>query len=241
MTTPTVAPLLEASGLTRRFGGVVAVDGVDFRVLPNEVVGIIGPNGSGKTTLFNLLSGFLRPASGSISWEGADVTMAPAHARARRGLVRTFQESMVFPGLTVRENVEMAVRAAALSGHEPTAIDELLAYVRIGHVVDSLAADLSWGQTRLLGIALALALRPRVLLLDEPFAGLSPVAAEDVSAIIRRLRADGYSLCVIDHEMSFLLPICDRLVVLVNGATLADGRPDEVIERHDVRAAYLGM
>ncbi|MDQ1425560.1 MAG: branched-chain amino acid transport system ATP-binding protein, partial [Acidimicrobiaceae bacterium] len=206
-----------------------------------EVVGIIGPNGSGKTTLFNLLSGFLRPRSGSIRWEGQDVTKAPAHVRARRGLVRTFQESMVFPGLTVRENLEMAVRAAHLNGQSPQSVGELLDYVRIGHVVDSLAADLSWGQTRLLGIALALALRPKVLLLDEPFAGLSPVAAEDVSVIIRRLRSDGYSLCVIDHEMTFLLPICDRLVVLANGTTLADGPPGDVIERPDVRAAYLGI
>jgi ABC-type branched-subunit amino acid transport system ATPase component len=135
----------------------------------------------------------------------------------------------------------MAVRAARLSKREPQPVEDLLEYVGVGHVVDSLAADLSWGQTRLLGIALALALRPRVLLLDEPFAGLSPVAAEDVSAIIQRLRSDGHSLCVIDHEMSFLLPICDRLVVLVNGTTLADGPPNEIIERHEVRAAYLGL
>ncbi|HVM52952.1 MAG TPA: ATP-binding cassette domain-containing protein [Acidimicrobiales bacterium] len=234
-------PILEATGLTKRFGGVLAVDAVDFRVLPNEVVGIIGPNGSGKTTLFNLLSGFLRPASGTIRWEGRDVTKAAPHNRARAGLVRTFQESMVFPGLTVRENLAMAIRAAELAGRQGQAADDLAEYVRITHVLDSIAQDLSWGQTRLLGIALALAMNPSVLLLDEPFAGLSPVAAEDVSAIIRRLRVDGFSLCVIDHEMSFLLPICDRLVVLVNGATLADGDPQEIIDRHEVRAAYLGL
>ena len=239
----TAAPLLEARGLRRRFGGVVAVDDVDFHVHANEVVGVIGPNGSGKTTLFNLLSGFVRPMRGTISWEGADITRLAAHRRARAGLVRTFQESMVFPGLTVRENVELAVSAAHIGPgpkHHASAA-ELLEYVSIGHVADSLAADLSWGQTRLLGISLALALQPRLLLLDEPFAGHSPVAADDVSAIIRRLRQDGYALCVIDHEMSFLLPICERLVVLVNGTTLADGHPSDVIELPEVRAAYLGL
>lgn len=237
----TASTLLEARGLTRRFGGIVAVDGVDLHIRENEVVGIIGPNGSGKTTLFNLLSGFLRTRRGAIFWSGSDITRVTAHRRARRGLVRSFQESMVFPGLTVSENVEIAVQEAAPMGHVPWAADELLHYVGIRHVNDSLAADLSWGQTRLLGIALALALRPKLLLLDEPFAGLSPSAAEDVSAIITQLRRDGYTLCVIDHEMTFLLPICDRLVVLVNGAVLADGRPSEVIERDDVRAAYLGL
>ncbi|MCU1360060.1 MAG: transporter related protein [Ilumatobacteraceae bacterium] len=241
MTEP-AAPLLEATGLRRHFGGVAAVDGVDFRVHAREVVGIIGPNGSGKTTLFNLLSGFIRPDSGTIRWLGRDISREPAHRRAKHGLVRTFQDSMVFPGLTVLENVDVAIRASvqrdAASSIEA---DELLAYVGIAHVVDLLANDLSWGQSRLLGIAMTLALRPRVLLLDEPFAGLSPVAAEEISSIVNRLRADGYSLCVIDHEMSFLLPICDRLVVLVAGSTLADGPPSEIIARHEVRAAYLGM
>ena len=138
-------PILEATGLTKRFGGVLAVDAVDFRVLPNEVVGIIGPNGSGKTTLFNLLSGFLRPASGTIRWEGRDVTKAAPHNRARAGLVRTFQESMVFPGLTVRENLAMAIRAAELAGRQGQAADDLAEYVRITHVLDSIAQDLSWG------------------------------------------------------------------------------------------------
>ena len=234
-------PLLEARGLRRRFGGVVAVDNVDVRIGANEVVGIIGPNGSGKTTLFNLLSGFLRPMSGAITWDGADITKAPAHRRAHRGLVRTFQESMVFPGLTVRENVERGIDAARLSSRQPPTADELLEYVRITRLADSLAADLSWGQTRLLGISVALAVQPRLLLLDEPFAGLSPAAADDVSIIINRLRADGYALCVIDHELTFLLPICDRLMVLVNGAVLADGHPTDVIARPDVRTAYLGL
>jgi ABC-type branched-subunit amino acid transport system ATPase component len=237
---PAKAPLLEATGLKKRYGGVLAVNGVDLTVVPNEVVGIIGPNGSGKTTLFNLISGFARPTAGRIRWRGQDVTRKQAHVRARMGLVRTFQEMMVFPGLTVRENAQTALRISGSRAAFGSA-EDLAAYVGIAHVLDHLASDLSWGQTRLLGIAMAIAVKPELLLLDEPFAGLSPVAAEEISNIIKRLKADGYSLCVIDHEMSYLLPICDRLVVLVNGAKIAEGDPHEIIQHHTVREAYLGM
>ncbi|MGE0136886.1 MAG: ABC transporter ATP-binding protein [Ilumatobacteraceae bacterium] len=234
------APVLVANGLSRRFGGVVAVADVSFEVRRNEVVGIIGPNGSGKTTLFNLLSGFLRPRTGTVTWNGRDITGMAPHRRARLGLVRTFQQAMVFPRLDVRENAALALRAGRAVERFATP-EDLVEYVDLGHVLANRAGDLSWGQTRLLGIALALAASPQVLLLDEPFAGLSPVAADDVSAIVRKLKGDGYSLAVIDHELSHLLPICDRLVVLANGVELASGNPSEVVERADVRTAYLGL
>jgi branched-chain amino acid transport system ATP-binding protein len=233
------AVLLEAQRVTRRFGGIVALDGVDFQISANEVVGIIGPNGSGKTTLFNVLSGFIKPNSGTLSWLGRDVTRKGAHHLAQSGLVRTFQETMLFPGLTVRENVEMAIRLANDGDTDP--VETILEFVNLSHVIDLLAGELSWGQSRLLGIALALTIKPKALLLDEPFAGLSPAAAEDLTVVIRRIRESGYSVGVIDHEMSFLLPVCDRLVVLVNGKAIADGPPLEVIELAAVRSAYLGV
>ena len=233
--------LLDASGLRKVYGGVTAVSGLDLQVRANEVVGIIGPNGSGKTTLFNILSGFIKPNSGAVTWLGHDISRAPAHRRSQLGLVRTFQQAMTFDDLTVRGNVEMAVLVGLHSSGPDLEVDDLLRYVALEHVADNLAGSLSWGQSRLLGIALAMAVKPRLLMLDEPFAGLSLVAAEDLAKIVRRLAADGYALCIIDHEMGHLLPLCTRLVVLVNGAVLADGAPADVIEDPAVQAAYLGM
>jgi ABC-type branched-subunit amino acid transport system ATPase component len=239
-TAPIELPLLEGVGLRRRFGGVCALDGVDITIRAREVTGVIGPNGSGKTTLFDVLSGFTRPQGGSVRWAGHDVTRARPHERARLGLVRTFQHSMVFPGLTVEENLRHAANAARSRSLTPTDPDHLLEQTRLGHVGRALASDVSWGETRLLGIAMALVLRPSLLLLDEPFAGLSPAAAEAMGALLLGLRADGVGACIIDHEMSFLLPICQNLVVLVAGVKIAQGQPADVIERADVRAAYLG-
>lgn len=233
--------LLEGTGLRRRFGGVVALDGVDIALSDDEIVGIIGPNGSGKTTLFNLLSGFHDPSEGHVLWQGEDITRAPSHARARKGLVRTFQEAMVFPGMSVRENLETALCVRRLSGPVTNDANGLATYVQLDHVIDTLAGQLSWGQTRLLGLGLALAMEPTMLLLDEPFAGLSPVAAEQISHILRKLKSSGIAMAIIDHEMTYLLPVIDRLIVLVNGRKLAEGTPDEVIALAEVREAYLGL
>jgi ABC-type branched-subunit amino acid transport system ATPase component len=233
--------LLQADGLVKRFGGVTALDGVSVNVGPHEVVGIIGPNGSGKTTLFNLLTGFLRPDRGTIRWSGIEVTTESAHRRARRGLVRTFQETMLLPGLTVEENADLAVGVVDRTDQDLSSGAALLEYVGLASAGATLGADLSWGEARLLGIGLTLALQPKVLLLDEPFAGLSTVPAETLSALILRLRDAGRSLCVVDHKVAHLMPVCDRVIVLVNGSIIANGPPAEIVESPEVRSAYLGM
>jgi ABC-type branched-subunit amino acid transport system ATPase component len=150
---------------------------------------------------------------------------------------------MVFPGRTIRENVDHALAAARLT-HGPSALvdpEQIIEYVQLDHLPTTLASDLSWGQSRLLGIGLALAIRPVLLMLDEPFAGLSLAAADQVGTILQHLKRDGISVCVIDHELRYLLPVCDVLVVLVAGAMLAEGEPSEVIARTDVKQAYLGV
>ena len=233
--------LLTAEGLVKRFGGVTALGGVSVHVATNEVLGIIGPNGSGKTTLFNVLTGFLRPDRGSVLWAGADVTSVPAHRRARQGLVRTFQETMLLPGLTVGENAELALRTARQSEPEFATAAELLDYVGLAPAAWVMGADLSWGEARLLGIGMTLALRPDLLLLDEPFAGLSAVAVERLSALVTRLRAAGKSLCIVDHKVAHLMPLCDRVIVMVNGSIIANGTPKEIVASPEVRSAYLGM
>lgn len=232
---------LTADGLIKRFGGVTALAGVSLQISANEVVGIIGPNGSGKTTLFNLLTGFLRPDAGSVTWSGNDVTREPAHRRARRGLVRTFQETMLLPGLTVEENADLALQLARHRSPEFGSAADMLDYVGLTSAAQVLGADLSWGEARLLGIGMTLALRPDLLLLDEPFAGLSTVAAQRLSSLVTRLRAAGRSLCIVDHKVAHLMPLCDRVIVLVNGTVIAAGTPADIVQSAEVRAAYLGI
>jgi branched-chain amino acid transport system ATP-binding protein len=233
--------LLAAEGLVKRFGGVTAVSSVSLSIHAEEIVGIMGPNGSGKTTLFNMLTGFLRPDNGRITWRGADISHEGPHTRARRGLVRTFQQSMVLPGLSVVENLQVAVTAAQLSERRPPQVAELMDYVGLNADRQRLAGDLSWGNSRLLGVGIALALRPDLLLVDEPFAGLSISDADRISSVVRQIRDDGHSLCIVDHKMMHLLPLCDRVLVLVNGTVLAEGRPAEVIGSPEVQSAYLGV
>lgn len=233
--------ILSAKGLVKKFGGVTAVSSVSVSVTRGDVVGIMGPNGSGKTTLLNLLTGFLKADEGTIIWKGNQIAHESAQNRARSGMVRTFQQAMVMPGMTVRENVGASIVAASLSKRVPTTVDGILEYLGLVPVQNMMAGDLSWGDTRLLGIGLALTLSPDLLLMDEPFAGLSLTAAERVSSLVMQLKADGHSLCIVDHKVAHLLPLCDRLMVLVNGVVLADGLPKDVVESNDVQAAYLGF
>jgi len=233
--------LLSAQNLIKKFGGVTALDSVSFNLKTGGSLGIMGPNGSGKTTIFNVLTGFLRADSGKVFWNGSDISKESVHRRARQGMVRTFQQSMLMPGLSVRENVDIAIVDASLSGREPVTADEILDFLGLKATQSTLGVDLSWGDSRLLGIGLALATRPRLLLMDEPFAGLNALSIERVSSLIHRLSEEGYSMCIVDHKVPHLVPLCDRLMVLVNGVVLAEGAPDDIISSRDVQVAYLGV
>jgi branched-chain amino acid transport system ATP-binding protein len=234
-------PLLRTGGLLKQFAGIRALGPVDFHAHPGEVVGIIGPNGSGKTTFFNVVTGFLNPTEGRVYWNGQDVTALAAHRRARLGLVRTFQEKMVFPGTSVRENLHLALIQRGSASLEDNAVRAAIAYVGLPEsTIEQQAGDLSWGQCRLLGMALGLVLKPRLLLLDEPFAGLNRIAAEQVTGMLRRLKQDGIGAVIVEHEMALLLPLCDRVVVFAGGEILAEGSSEEILKREDVRAAYFG-
>ncbi len=232
---------MRTSGLVKQFAGIRALGPVDFHANSGEVVGIIGPNGSGKTTFFNVVTGFLKPTEGRVFWKNEDVTGLAAHRRARLGLVRTFQEKMVFPGTSVRENLHLALIQHGVASLDDDAVHAAIAHIGLPEkTIDQQAGNLSWGQCRLLGMALGLVLKPRLLLLDEPFAGLNRIAAEQVTDMLRRLKQEGIGAVIVEHEMALLLPLCDRVVVFANGEILAEGSSEEILKREDVRAAYFG-
>ena len=245
--------ILETRGVTKRFDGFAAVSGVDYRLREGESAGIIGPNGAGKTTFFNLLTGMFPPTEGTVLYRGADITGVPAHGRVRRGLVRTFQLVSVFDSLTVRENLVIALIRA---GKEPAAparffladawngnLSELAAGAlgTVGLREKSLwkTAELSYGDKRKLEIALALCLRPSILLLDEPFAGLSDVEIVEVLELIRRVRED-FTLVIIEHKISRIVDLVSRLSVMHEGKLIAEGGPAEVLADPLVRQVYWG-
>jgi branched-chain amino acid transport system ATP-binding protein len=240
-----VDPLLRASALTVRFGGLVALREVTLDVGAGELVGVIGPNGAGKTTLFNVLSGVIRPTAGRLRLAGEDLTGRPAHVFARRGIGRTFQTPRVFGRLTVLENARFGARFAAgrrLDGESPDAAARAL-LARVGLLGDSdrLAAELPPARQRLLEIAMALSTRPRVLLLDEVAAGLTDAEVDEVAALVRRLR-DGLGVAVvwIEHAVGAVLRTMERVAVLDHGVLLADATPVAVSRDPRVLSAYLG-
>jgi branched-chain amino acid transport system ATP-binding protein len=235
---------LEIMGLRKRFGGVVALAGVDVSIDLDKVVGIIGPNGSGKTTLFNVITGVYKPTAGRVLWQGKDITGKPAYKIARRGLVRTFQQAMSYPGLSVRENVCIACEHAGSVGRAAkqkwSSPDEILDFVGLaGHGNDT-AGSLPFGNLRLLGVAVALAANPLLLLLDEPAAGLSDSESEELMELILRLPSMGIGVCLIDHDMFLMSSLCERLVVLNFGTKIAEGPPDLVLNDPKVTEVYLG-
>ena len=233
---------LRASSVSRSFQGVQALRDVSLELRRGEVVGLIGPNGAGKSTLVNVLSGFDRPSDGRVLQEGRDVTRWRASRRGRNGLARTFQHSHAFRGLTVRENVEVsALGAGASPRNAARRAGEVLQLLGLDAQADVQAAALAHGDERRLGVARALATEPRYVLLDEPAAGLPESEVPDFAGVVRSLRDDhGAGVLLIDHNMALIMDVCDRILVLDQGETLAEGTPDEIRSNLDVAAAYLG-
>ena len=231
---------LEISGLRKTFGGVVALDGVDLSIDPEEILGIVGPNGSGKTTLFNVVTGALKPTAGSVHWRGEDISGLPAHKIARKGLVRTFQQAMSFPALSVRENILIAHEHGAGADRKGMSTSEILRFVGLEGRENEIAGSMPFGNLRRLGLALALAARPILLLLDEPAAGLNDSETEQLAEIILQLPGRGIGICLIDHDMNLIASICRRLVVLDFGTKIAEGPPGEVLNDKKVVEVYLG-
>ena len=233
---------LRASSVSRSFDGVKALNGVTLELARGEVVGLIGPNGAGKSTLVNVLSGFDRPDEGAVSLAGRDVTRWSPHRRGRHGLARTFQASHGFRALSVRENIEVAALGVGagprVAARRATDLLERLGLVRYA---ETPAASLAHGDERRLGVARALAMEPHFVLLDEPAAGLPEAEVPDFAALVRSV-SDGHGagVLLIDHNMALIMETCDRIVVLDQGRTLAEGAPGEIRANIDVAAAYLG-
>jgi branched-chain amino acid transport system ATP-binding protein len=215
---------------------------VTLELRRGEVVGLIGPNGAGKSTLVNVLSGFDRPSDGAVELEGRDVTRWPAHRRGRHGLARTFQHSHAYRSLSVRENVEVAALGVGAGPRTATRrAGELLEVLGLTRYAEAPASALAHGDERRLGVARALATEPRFVLLDEPAAGLPEAEVPDFAAVIRSVRDDhGAGVLLIDHNMTLVMDVCDRIQVLDQGLTLAEGTPAEIRANLDVAAAYLG-
>ncbi len=233
--------LLEVRGVTKRFRGVSALEGVTLSVGDGEVLGIIGPNGAGKTTLYNVITGFLPADAGSVRLRGEEIAGLAPHRIVARGLARTFQIPRPFRKLSVAAHVEV-VRTpggGGRGGSRPAARD-VLALVGLADRADEPAGTLSQGQLKRLEVARALAARPSLLLLDEPFAGLGPAELPAFSALLRRLHAEGMTLVIIEHKLRELMPLVGRVAVLDYGAVIAQGPPAEAVRDARVLAAYLG-
>ena len=232
---------LRASSVSRSFAGVEALREVSLELRQGEVVGLIGPNGAGKSTLVNILSGFDRPTRGRVLLEDRDVTRWPAFRRGRRGLARTFQHSHAFGGLTVRENVEVSALGVGASQRQAAKrARELLELLGLAEHADQPASSLPHGDERRLGVARALATDPRFVLMDEPAAGLPEAEVPRFAEAVSTVRGRGAGVLLVDHNVALVLEVCERIHVLDQGATLAEGTPAEIRSHLGVAAAYLG-
>jgi len=245
-------PKLEVRSVSKNFGSLRAVSDVSMRVDHGELRAIIGPNGAGKTTFFNLITGFFPPSGGDILLDGQNINRVPAAQRVKMGMGRTFQITEIFPELTVRENVRIAVETglgfslrAWLNAADKKAVadasDEVLTMANLTSKADRLVGELSHGDQRSAEIAMALALKPTLLLLDEPTAGMGDEETYQVTGLIRRLHRDSkYTIVLIEHDMRVVFHLADRISVLAEGKLLADGTPDEISKDENVQNAYLG-
>jgi branched-chain amino acid transport system ATP-binding protein len=237
-------PILEVRGLNKRFGGLTAVSELDFEVREGEILGMIGPNGAGKSTTFNLIAGAYPASAGEVVFRGESILGLPPHQIARRGILRTFQHNRLFESMSILDNVLVGAHRLFKGGEETvrrTRAEELIEFVGLGGLARALVATLSFGQGRLLEIARALAGEPRLLLFDEPAAGLAPAELDRLAEIIRGIAARGIAVLLIEHDMHFLLPLAHRVVVLNFGAKIADGLPEEIRRQPAVMDAYLGI
>jgi branched-chain amino acid transport system ATP-binding protein len=248
--------ILNVSRLTVRFGGLTAVNEVDFSISPKEIVSLIGPNGAGKTTTFNAVTGFIRKASGTVSFEGQDLTGRKAHEIARAGIVRTYQITSLFPSLMVLDNIRtghhMEERETLLGVFFNTCrkrkieketlekAHEILGFIGLEGKKDTIASHLPYGEQRLLEIGIALAAGPKLLLLDEPSAGLNDTETQEMKHLIGRMRDRGITILLVEHDMKLVMGVSDRIVVLNFGKKIAEGTPDQIRCNPEVITAYLG-
>jgi branched-chain amino acid transport system ATP-binding protein len=249
-------PILEVKGLTRNFGGLTAVDQVNLEVDEREIRGIIGPNGAGKTTLFNVISGFLAPTNGRVLFRGKDVTRMPAHAKVKEGIVRTFQLTNLFMDMTAFENTSIGCHKNYREGifsqffHTASARGEykrwdrearaILEFMGLDSFGETFARNLPFGHQRILGVCIALATKPALLLLDEPVAGMNPGETRMMMDLIRKIRDDGVTVLLVEHDMAAVMNLCEKISVLDYGKKIAEGSPQEIKKERAVIEAYLG-
>ena len=238
-----MTPLLTTKGLSRNFGGLRAVDNVDFTLMPGEIRAVIGPNGAGKTTFVSLVSGRIQPSSGMIVFDGADITSQPAYVRVRLGIAYTFQLTSVYANLSVYANVALPAQLTLRHGHSKSAIQaavmEALERTGLADRADMPAGQLSYGHQRLLELAMGLALKPRLLILDEPTQGLADSEIDNFIALVREI-ARSATVLLIEHNMPVVMHLADRITVFNAGKILAEGTPEAIRENAAVQEAYLG-
>ena len=238
-----MTPLLTTRGLRKNYGGLRAVDGVDFAIMPGEIRAVIGPNGAGKTTFVSLICGRVPPSSGQIVFDGNDITDMPAHERVRRGIAYTFQITSVFSNLTAYDNVALPVQRTLTDrrskGHLHSGVMSALERTGLADRADTIAGALSYGHQRLLEVAMGLALKPRLLILDEPTQGLSDGEIDGFMQLVREIARDA-TVLLIEHNMQVVMGLADRITVMNAGKILAEGTPDQIRANAEVQRAYFG-